>query len=136
MSAWSPWCSASSPGTTPWRWAGWHAWAACRSPSQPLTLAWSALLLGEHVGWLTAAAAAAVIVAAAVGRNARVDLAPETAAASRPDLAAAAAELRPAASHTSQLSVGVMPGRNEIIKVCGREVAISNPGRSISRSLG
>ncbi len=43
--------------------------------AQPaLTLGWSALLLGEHVGWLTAAAAAAVIVATAVGRNARVDL--------------------------------------------------------------
>jgi drug/metabolite transporter (DMT)-like permease len=42
--------------------------------AQPaLTLFWSALLLGEHVGWLTAAAAAAVIVVTAVGRNARVD---------------------------------------------------------------
>jgi len=42
--------------------------------AQPaLTLGWSALLLGEHVGWLSAAAAAGVIAAAAVGRNARVD---------------------------------------------------------------
>jgi drug/metabolite transporter (DMT)-like permease len=42
--------------------------------AQPaLTLGWSALLLGEHVGWLSAAAAAAVIAATAVGRNARVD---------------------------------------------------------------
>src|ERR1022692_2876786 len=42
--------------------------------AQPaLTLGWSALLLGEHVGWLSAAAAAAVIVATAVGRNARVE---------------------------------------------------------------
>ena len=42
--------------------------------AQPaLTLAWSALLLGEHVGWLTAVAAAAVIAVTAVGRNARVD---------------------------------------------------------------
>jgi drug/metabolite transporter (DMT)-like permease len=44
--------------------------------AQPaLTLGWSALLLGEHVGWLSAAAAAAVIAATAVGRNARVDTA-------------------------------------------------------------
>ena len=43
--------------------------------AQPaLTLGWSALLLGEHVSALTAAAAAAVIVATAVGRNARVDI--------------------------------------------------------------
>jgi len=42
--------------------------------AQPaLTLAWSALLLGERVGWLSAVAAAAVIAATAVGRNARVD---------------------------------------------------------------
>jgi drug/metabolite transporter (DMT)-like permease len=41
--------------------------------AQPaLTLIWSALLLGEHVSWLTAAAAAAVIAVTAVGRNARV----------------------------------------------------------------
>jgi drug/metabolite transporter (DMT)-like permease len=38
-----------------------------------LTLCWSALLLGERVGWLTGLAAAAVIAATAVGRNARVD---------------------------------------------------------------
>ncbi len=45
--------------------------------AQPaLTLGWSALLLGEHVGWLTATAAAAVIVVTAVGRNARVDQVP------------------------------------------------------------
>ena len=43
--------------------------------AQPaLTLGWSALLLGEHVGWLSAVAAAAVIGATAVGRNARVDI--------------------------------------------------------------
>jgi drug/metabolite transporter (DMT)-like permease len=43
--------------------------------AQPaLTLGWSALLLGEHVGWLSVAAAAAVIAATAVGRNARVDV--------------------------------------------------------------
>jgi drug/metabolite transporter (DMT)-like permease len=48
--------------------------------AQPaLTLLWSALLLGEHVGWLTAAAAAAVIAVTAVGRNARVDSAPQAA---------------------------------------------------------
>jgi drug/metabolite transporter (DMT)-like permease len=42
--------------------------------AQPaLTLAWSALLLGESVGVLTGVAAAAVIVATAVGRNARID---------------------------------------------------------------
>jgi drug/metabolite transporter (DMT)-like permease len=42
--------------------------------AQPaLALGWSALLLGEPVGWLSAAAAAAVIAATAVGRNARVD---------------------------------------------------------------
>jgi drug/metabolite transporter (DMT)-like permease len=39
--------------------------------AQPaLTLCWSALLLGEHVSVLTAAAAAAVILVTAVGRNA------------------------------------------------------------------
>src|SRR5580693_10604725 len=42
--------------------------------AQPaLTLGWSALLLGEHVGLLTGAAAVAVIAVTAVGRNARVD---------------------------------------------------------------
>jgi drug/metabolite transporter (DMT)-like permease len=42
--------------------------------AQPaLTLGWSALLLGERVGWLSAVAAAAVIAVTAVGRNARVD---------------------------------------------------------------
>jgi drug/metabolite transporter (DMT)-like permease len=42
--------------------------------AQPaLTLGWSALLLGEHVGLLTGAAAIAVIAVTAVGRNARVD---------------------------------------------------------------
>jgi len=42
--------------------------------AQPaLTLGWSVLLLGEHVGWLTALCALAVIAATAVGRNARVD---------------------------------------------------------------
>ncbi len=45
--------------------------------AQPaLTLGWSALLLGEHVGWLSAVAAALVIAATAVGRNARVDRRP------------------------------------------------------------
>jgi drug/metabolite transporter (DMT)-like permease len=45
--------------------------------AQPaLTLGWSALLIGEHVSWLTAAAAAAVIAVTAVGRNARVDQRP------------------------------------------------------------
>jgi drug/metabolite transporter (DMT)-like permease len=43
--------------------------------AQPaLTLIWSALLLGEPVGWLSAVAAAAVIGATAIGRNARVDV--------------------------------------------------------------
>ncbi|HEX3491225.1 MAG TPA: DMT family transporter [Streptosporangiaceae bacterium] len=51
--------------------------------AQPaLTLCWSALLLGERVGWLTGLAAAAVIAATAVGRNARVDaVSPEAAPA-------------------------------------------------------
>jgi drug/metabolite transporter (DMT)-like permease len=41
--------------------------------AQPaLTLIWSALLLGESLGWLSIGAAAAVIAATAVGRNARV----------------------------------------------------------------
>ena len=41
--------------------------------AQPaLTLGWSALLLGEQVGWPSIAAAAVVIAATAVGRNARV----------------------------------------------------------------
>lgn len=52
--------------------------------AQPaLTLAWSALLLSEQVSWLSAAAAAAVIAATAVGRNAKVDLAPASLADSR-----------------------------------------------------
>jgi drug/metabolite transporter (DMT)-like permease len=42
--------------------------------AQPaLTLGWSALLLGEKVGWLTGTAALAVIIVTAAGRNARVD---------------------------------------------------------------
>jgi drug/metabolite transporter (DMT)-like permease len=42
--------------------------------AQPaLTLGWSALLLGEHVGWLAVGAAAAVILVTAVGRNAGFD---------------------------------------------------------------
>ncbi len=42
--------------------------------AQPaLTLAWSALLLGESVSALTGAAAGAVIAATAIGRNARID---------------------------------------------------------------
>lgn len=42
--------------------------------AQPaLTLFWSALLLGDHVTWLSAAAAAGVIAATAIGRNAKVD---------------------------------------------------------------
>ena len=42
--------------------------------AQPaLTLGWSALLLGEHVGWFSAAAALVVIAATAIGRNGRVD---------------------------------------------------------------
>lgn len=41
--------------------------------AQPaLTLGWSVLLLGEHVGWLSGAAAAVVVGAAAIGRNARI----------------------------------------------------------------
>ena len=36
-----------------------------------LTIAWSALLLGETVGWLTVIAAAAVIVCAAVAVRTR-----------------------------------------------------------------
>lgn len=54
--------------------------------AQPaLTLGWSALLLGEHVSWLSAGAAAAVIAATAVGRNARVDVvAPAASGPARP----------------------------------------------------
>jgi len=45
--------------------------------AQPaLTLGWSALLVGEHVSLLTAAAAAAVIAVTAAGRSARVDRVP------------------------------------------------------------
>ena len=47
--------------------------------AQPaLTLGWSALLLGEHVSLLSAAAAAVVIIATAIGRNAKVERQPET----------------------------------------------------------
>jgi drug/metabolite transporter (DMT)-like permease len=42
--------------------------------AQPaLTLAWSAILLGEQVSLLTGGAAVAVIIATAVGRSARID---------------------------------------------------------------
>ncbi len=65
--------------------------------AQPaLTLGWSALLLGEHVGALSAVAAAAVIAATAIGRNARVDRAPGA--------AAAPAALGPAGATARQLS--------------------------------
>ena len=58
--------------------------------AQPaLTLGWSALLLGEHVSWLTAAAAAAVIAVTAVGRNARVDQAASPARGAEPLMAPA-----------------------------------------------
>lgn len=58
--------------------------------AQPaLTLAWSALLLGEPVGWLTAVAAAAVIGATAIGRNARVDVRAAVPPAMRPQSPAA-----------------------------------------------
>jgi drug/metabolite transporter (DMT)-like permease len=58
--------------------------------AQPaLTLGWSALLLGEHVSWLTAAAAAAVIAVTAVGRNARVDQAAASACGAEPLMAPA-----------------------------------------------
>jgi drug/metabolite transporter (DMT)-like permease len=60
--------------------------------AQPaLTLGWSALLLGEHVGWFSAAAAAAVIAASAIGRNARVDRASSAAVPGRLEPAVAAA---------------------------------------------
>jgi len=59
--------------------------------AQPaLTLLWSALLLGEHVGWLTGLAAAAVIAVTAVGRNARVDAAARGPAAREAPAAGAA----------------------------------------------
>jgi drug/metabolite transporter (DMT)-like permease len=62
--------------------------------AQPaLTLAWSALLLGERVGWLSAVAAAAVIVATAVGRNARIDATRAGRDAARPGTGQAAAVL-------------------------------------------
>jgi drug/metabolite transporter (DMT)-like permease len=62
--------------------------------AQPaLTLAWSVLLLGEKLSWLTAVAAAAVIAATAIGRNARVDQARPA-----PPPAAAPAEVASAAS--------------------------------------
>jgi drug/metabolite transporter (DMT)-like permease len=58
--------------------------------SQPaLTLGWSALLLGEHVSWLTAGAATAVIAVTAVGRNARVDQAAPPARGAEPLMAPA-----------------------------------------------
>ncbi len=50
--------------------------------AQPaLTLGWSALLLGESVGWPAIVAAAVVIAATAVGRNARVSRTATTATA-------------------------------------------------------
>ncbi|HEY3976803.1 MAG TPA: DMT family transporter [Streptosporangiaceae bacterium] len=60
--------------------------------AQPaLTLCWSALLLGEHVSMLTAAAATAVILATAVGRNAGTSPAPAPAPAAGLDPAPPAA---------------------------------------------
>ncbi len=53
--------------------------------AQPaLTLGWSALLLSEHVGWLSLAAAVVVIAATAVGRNAKVARRDEPTASQRP----------------------------------------------------
>jgi hypothetical protein len=53
--------------------------------AQPtLTLAWSALLLGEHVSIITGLAAAAVIVVTAVGRNAGVPPVPAPGPAAPP----------------------------------------------------
>lgn len=73
--------------------------------AQPaLTLAWAALLLGEHVSWLTGAAAGAVIAVTAVGRNARVD----RAGSSRPGATSAVAG---AAAGAGPVSPGmVSPG--------------------------
>jgi drug/metabolite transporter (DMT)-like permease len=87
--------------------------------AQPaLTLLWSALLLGEHVSLLIAASAAAVIIAAAVGRNARVDIAPVTAAAARRGPGPAAG-LEPAVSPASQLSWASCPIRSRSSRPAG-----------------
>lgn len=69
--------------------------------AQPaLTLGWSALLLGEHVGWLSAVAAAAVIAVTAVGRNARVDTAGESASGQPPVTVARSARLSEASTRS------------------------------------
>ncbi len=73
--------------------------------AQPaLTLFWSALLLGEQVSWLSAAAAAAVIAAAAIGRNARVEVADTALAAGNREPGAPAAPLRSAPATSGRLS--------------------------------
>jgi drug/metabolite transporter (DMT)-like permease len=67
--------------------------------AQPaLTLFWSALLLSEHVSWLSAVAAAAVIAAAAIGRNARVEVAGTRIAAAGGEPGPLAAPLRSASA--------------------------------------
>jgi drug/metabolite transporter (DMT)-like permease len=73
--------------------------------AQPaLTLGWSALLLGEQVSLLAAAAAAAVIAVTAVGRNARVD--------SRSAAGAPAGPMRPGARRIEVTSRGRLSWRN------------------------
>jgi drug/metabolite transporter (DMT)-like permease len=71
--------------------------------AQPaLTLAWSALLLGEHVSLLTGLAAAAVIVVTAVGRNA--GLSPAAATPAAPARATAPAGISAAGIGTAGIS--------------------------------
>jgi drug/metabolite transporter (DMT)-like permease len=75
--------------------------------AQPaLTLGWSALLLGEHVGWLSAVAAGAVIAATAVGRNARVDTVRTGTAGTGP---AAATSIGTAGADPAPVIVGACP---------------------------
>jgi drug/metabolite transporter (DMT)-like permease len=67
--------------------------------AQPaLTLLWSALLLGERVGWLSAVAAAGIIAVTAVGRNARVDPTREPPGEAEVMVAACPTESRPSRS--------------------------------------
>jgi len=78
--------------------------------AQPaLTLAWSALLLGERVSVLSGGAAVAVIAATAVGRSARVDAPAKAAepagvAARRPGLTAEPPDVMVAACRTARRS--------------------------------
>jgi drug/metabolite transporter (DMT)-like permease len=82
--------------------------------AQPaLTLGWSALLLGEQVSALTAAAAVAVIIVTAAGRNARVDRVPPSPASA--EARGAPAVLAPAVAPAPSLPAGRGPAPGRLV---------------------